>query len=211
MTLSDQKMTLSEYQILDKVLDVKLQNKDGRNFMMGSYKTSHNDVTAEHGLIYKGDIINPKEPILFRINSACYTSDIFGCQRCDCHWQLTKAMDLIHEKGGLIIYHFHHEGRGFGFTSKLKSLHSLSPTEVILKLHNELDHRRYYSAVKILNDLGIKKIKLITNNPAKRQILESQNIEVVKQIPLVTNQKHLRSYLITKKEKLGNIINFDDE
>lgn len=204
-------MILDEYQILDKVLDVPLKGEDGREFMMGSYKTSHHDVTAEHGLIYKGNIINPKKAILFRINSACYTSDIFGCQRCDCHWQLKKAMDMIHKDGGLIIYHFHHEGRGFGFTSKLKSLQTLSPVDAIFKLYNEFDHRRYYSTVKILNDLGISKIKLITNNPAKQEMLESQNITVTERIPLVTDEQHLHDYMISKKEKLGNIIEFNDK
>ena len=81
-----------------------------------------------------------------------YTSDIFGCQRCDCRWQLEKAKNMIHEKGGLIIYHFHREGRGFGFTSKLRSLQFSSPIDAIFKEHNELDHRRYYSTVKILED-----------------------------------------------------------
>jgi 3,4-dihydroxy 2-butanone 4-phosphate synthase/GTP cyclohydrolase II len=203
-------MTLSEYKIIDKVLGVPLKDKEGREFVMGSYKTLHNDVSAEHGLIYKGNIVNPKKPILFRINSACYTSDIFGCQRCDCHWQLTEAMNMIYEKGGLIIYHFHHEGRGFGFTSKLKSLKSMSPIDAIMKLHNELDYRRYKSTVKILNDLGIHKVRLITNNPLKRKILEEQNIEVVEQIPLITKDEHLRDYLNIKKERLNNIINFDE-
>lgn len=202
-------MPLSEYKILDKILNVPLKDKNGREFKIGSYKTSHHDVVAEHGLIYKGKITNPKKAVLFRINSACYTSDIFGCQRCDCHWQLEKAKNMIHEKGGLIIYHFHHEGRGFGFTNKLRSLQSASPVDAIFKVHNELDHRRYYSTVKILEDLGIKKIKLITNNPEKQKMLESQNIEVVERVPLVTNSKHLQDYLITKKEKLGNIIDFN--
>lgn len=203
-------MTLTEYKIIDKVLDVPMIDKDGRKFMIGSYKTLHNNVSAEHGLIYRGKIIKPKRPILFRINSACYTSDIFGCQRCDCHWQLATAMEMIYKDGGLIIYHFHHEGRGFGYTSKLKSLKSLSPTDVILKLHNELDHRRYYSTIKILEDLGIQKIRLITNNPDKQKILEGQNIEVTQRIPLVTQDKNLRDYLKIKKEKLGNLIDFYD-
>ena len=203
-------MTLSEYHIIDKVLDVSFKNDVGMEFVMGSYKTSHNDVIVEHGLIYKGNINNPNKPILLRINSACYTSDIFGCQRCDCHWQLKKAMNLIYKDGGLIIYHFHHEGKGFGFTSKLKSLKCESPIEAILELHKELDHRRYYSTIKILLDLEIRKVRLITNNPYKQQILESHNIEVTQRIPLVSNAKHLREYLLTKKEKLGNIIEFDD-
>ena len=199
---------LSEYKIINKVLDVPLKGPDGQRFMMGSYKTSHKKTFAEHGLIYKGNIVAPEKPLLFRINSACFTSDIFGCQRCDCHWQLKKAMNMIHKKGGLIIYHFHHEGRGFGFTSKLMSMHSESPIDAIIEQHHEADHRRYFSTIKILKDLKIKQVHLITNNPLKQQILESHNIEVVKRIPLVAPHEHLKEYLMAKKKKLGNIIDF---
>ena len=202
---------LSEYKIISKVLGIPLKAGNGQRFMMGSYKTSHKKTFAEHGLIYKGNIVAPKKPVLFRINSACFTSDIFGCQRCDCHWQLKKAMDMIHERGGLIIYHFHHEGRGFGFTSKLTSMLSESPIDSIIEQHHEADHRRYFSTIKILKDLKIKQVMLMTNNPLKQQILESHNIDVVKRIPLVTSDKHLKDYLIAKKRKLGNIIDFHDK
>jgi GTP cyclohydrolase II len=116
----------------------------------------------------------------------------------------------LHKNNGLIIYHFHHEGRGFGFTSKLRSLKTESPIDSIIEMHSEIDHRRYYSTIKILQDLQISKVYLMTNNPAKQLILESQNIKVVKRIPLITKQKHLQEYLKTKQDRLGNIINKHD-
>ena len=210
-------MAIEEYKIIDKVLDFPFQNKEGRKFCMGSYRTSHNGVSVDHALIYKGNIINPKEPIFFRINSACYTSDIFGDYgRCDCNWQFEKALEVIDKNGGLIIYHFHHEGRAFGLTDKIKSLKVLESEgkpiwETSIQIHGEMDYRRYNSTIAILNDLGIKKVKLMTNSVRKKEILESCGIEVVELMNLVNNDPILRGYLSAKRDILKDMIKFDNE
>lgn len=185
--------------------------------MMGAYKTRHGDTSAEHALIYKGNIQAPKHAILFRINSACYTSDIFGDQRCDCHWQLGQAMLMIHEAGeGLIIYHLHHEGRAAGFTNKLKTYKVMeadgkSTYDACNYLHVEPDQRRYNSSTIILQDLGIKKVKLLTNNLAKKDILIEQGLEVVETIPLLSDKKEWRDYLISKRDQFGHKVQFDKQ
>lgn len=209
-------MVISEYQIIDKVLDVPLTTGIGQEFFMGAYKTSHNGNCAEHSLIYKGKIVDPKKPILLRINSACYTSDIFDCQRCDCNWQLKKAMEMVNQHGGLIIYHFHHEGRAFGFTNKLKTIKDLEKQGKLLckstlESHEEIDNRKYLSAIKILKDLKISKVKLITNNLLKEQMLECEDIDVIERIPIVSGEEHLKEFLLAKRDIFGNIIDFDDD
>ncbi len=203
---------LSEYKIIDKMLGLHFANPDS-SLKMGAYKTSHNNHEVEHALIYSGEICSPKEPILLRINSACYTSDIFGCQRCDCSWQLASAMKKIETEPGLIIYHFHHEGKALGFTHKLKALHALEkegldPWQASIKMHYEPDDRRYYSTLKILQDLNITRVRLMTNNPKKKTILVSHGIEVIEVIPLVSNDAHLKPYLESKRIILGHNIQF---
>ncbi|MSR88134.1 MAG: GTP cyclohydrolase [Candidatus Margulisbacteria bacterium] len=200
---------LNEYQIIDKVLGLSFKEKSP--LKMGAYKTSHNHHEVEHAIIYSGNIQSPKESILLRINSACYTSDIFGCQRCDCSWQLQQAMKKLEEEPGLIIYHFHHEGKALGFTHKLKVLQALESEganrwEASIKLHHEPDDRRFYSTLKILRDLDIRRVRLMTNNPKKKHILESHDIDVLEVIPLVSTEDHLKPYLESKRDILGHLI-----
>tara|TARA_B100000586_G_scaffold122608_1_gene88468 strand:- start:370 stop:1002 length:633 start_codon:yes stop_codon:yes gene_type:complete len=206
-------MSVSEYCIVDRILDIPFQ-RAGQGLMMGGYKTSHNDNEVEHALIYQGLIDHPKETINLRINSACYTSDIFGCQRCDCSWQLDQAIDYIQKNNGLIIYHFHHEGRGFGFTNKLKSFEIMKKErktswDACVELHSKDDQRSYLSTIKILHDLGIKNINLLSNNPEKKAILEAHDINVHDIIPIVNQDLELREYLKIKRDKLGHFISFE--
>ena len=201
----------SEHKILSKVLDVSLKLEDGLEMMMGSYITEQGD-KAEHALIYKGNIRNPNESILLRINSACYTSDIFGCQRCDCNWQLKESIKMIHENGGLIIYHFHHEGRGVGFTEKLKTYKVMDEQhKTTFDAFEEIglipDRRTFSSSVSILKDLGINSVKLLTNNNEKVKMLVDNGIGVSEIIPLICDHTHLKDYLISKKLQFQH--NFD--
>ena len=196
---------MNDYKIISKVLDVPLRTEMGLELMMGSYVTKKRDKT-EHALIYKGNIQNPSEPILLRINSACYTSDIFGCQRCDCNWQLKKSIYMIHEKGGLIIYHFHHEGRGIGFTNKLRTYlvmdkQHTTTSDAFEQLGFNPDYREFLSSVAILKDLEIESVRLLTNNPKKKEILINNEIDVIEMIPLINKQEHLQDYLISKKHQ----------
>ena len=202
---------IEDYKIIDKVLDIPFENSRNEKFLMGAYKTSHNDREVEHAIIYKGAIKASKKIINLRINSACYTSDIFDCQRCDCSWQLNEAMRYIQENEGLIIYHFHHEGRAFGFTNKLKSFDIMKKKgktswEACVDLHNKDDHRSYLSTIKILQDLNITRINLLTNNPDKKAILEKFDIQVNDVISLVSKNPKLQPYLAIKRDKLGHFI-----
>src|SRR5215469_14840855 len=202
-----------EYQLVDTILGVPFTTSDGLSFMMGAIKTRHRGVYAGHALIYKGPIEAPKAPVLLRINSACYTGDIFDCQRCDCHWQLKEAQRKIHEAGGLIIYHLHHEGNASGFTNKLKSYqvmdrHKRTMRDAYRHLGLEPDQRRYFSSVLILDYFGINKVKLITNNMVKRDILVKNRIEVAEVIPIVSQKGEHRDYLKSKRDQYGHVIQF---
>ena len=202
---------LDEYKIVDTVFDIPFENSLGRKLKMGAIKMSHNDNEAEHVLIYKGAIHQPKKSILLRINSACYTSDIFDCQRCDCHWQLQTAIDMIDKEGGLIIYHLHHEGRGSGFINKLKTYQVMDEKakttyDACSYLHLEPDQRRYFSSILILKELQINKVKIITNNTYKVDILKENGIEVDDVIPIVCDKESLKKYLISKRDQFGHIM-----
>src|SRR5215831_9471667 len=183
-----------EYQLVDTILDVPFTTSDGLSFMMGSIKTQHRGVYAEHALIYKGPIETSKAPVLLRINSACYTGDVFDCQRCDCHWQLEEAKRKIHREGGLIIYHFHHEGNASGFTNKLKTYQVMDQQRKTMRdayqhLSLEPDSRRYFSRLLILDYFRINRVRLITNNMRKRDILVGNGIEVSELIPIVSQKE----------------------
>lgn len=202
-----------EYKLVDKVLGVPFTTSDGMSFMMGSIKTQHRGVLAEHALVYKGLINAPQRPILLRINSACYTGDIFDCQRCDCHWQLEEAKRRIHGEGGLIIYHLHHEGNASGFTNKLKTYQVMDQQRKTMRdayrhLSLEPDQRRYFSSILILGYFGIERVKLITNNMVKRDILVQNGIEVSEVIPIVSQKEEHREYLQSKRDQYGHVIQF---
>ena len=202
---------LEEYKIIEKVLDCDLETEDGLNLKIGSYKTSHKGKIVEHAVIYKGNIESPTMPILLRINSACYTSDIFSCVKCDCNWQLRKAMQLIAKYGGLIIYHFHHEGRGAGFTTKIKEKiltdrFQTTTYDAFVALNEKPEQRKFFSSILILKDLNIKSVKLLTNNPEKRQRLLDADIEVIEIVPIVGQREIWRDYLISKREQFGHYI-----
>jgi GTP cyclohydrolase II len=204
---------VEEYQLVDRILDIPFTTSDGMSFMMGSIKTQHRGVQAEHALIYKGGLDAPKAPILLRINSACYTGDIFDCQRCDCHWQLEEAKQKIHQEGGLIIYHLHHEGNASGFTNKLKAYQVMDQQKKTMRdaykhLRLEPDQRRYFSSILILDYFGITRVKLITNNMGKRDILVHNGVEVSDVIPIVSHKAEHREYLKSKRDQYGHVIEF---
>lgn len=205
------------YTVVEKVLDLPLQNPTYRGFYMGAYKTNVSNWIAEHALVYSPSLNELGDAPLVRINSACFTGDIFGDRRCDCTAQLHKAMDMIQEEPGLIIYHLHHEGRGLGLTSKLATYKhmaekNISTFEAMKEIANRNDLRHYGSAILILRDLGIKRVKLITNNPLKKKVLEENGIEVVETRGIVHDDPTLYRYLKSKVEEqahnMGHI-NFD--
>ena len=209
-----QSMQAIRYSIIDKEVDIPLQNSQYPGFFIGAYKTCFSTWVAEHAIVYNGRLTDMGEAPLVRINSACFTGDIFGDRRCDCTEQLFLAMDMIRERGGLIIYHLHHEGRGLGLTAKLHTYRHMIESGVstfaaMEKLANRNDLRSYGAAVLILNDLGVKRLKLITNNPNKKFVLEQNGIEIPEIIGLISQRPNIRKYLKAKQTEQGHFIDFD--
>ncbi|MCP3930677.1 MAG: GTP cyclohydrolase II [Bacteroidetes bacterium] len=145
-----------------------------------------------------------------RIHSECMTGDLFGSKRCDCGEQLDKSLKIIAEKGGLLIY-LRQEGRGIGLINKLKAYNlqdgGLNTVDANIHLGFEIDSRQYDQAVKILQDIGIQRIHLITNNPDKIDALEGSPVKVISRIPIVIKpQRENKKYLKTKKEMMGHLL-----
>jgi len=150
-----------------------------------------------------------KEGAVVRVHSECLTGDVFGSKRCDCGQQLRRAMGIIEKKGSGVILYMRQEGRGIGLANKLKAYQlqdkGLDTVEANRALGFEPDLRDYGIGAQILSDLGLKKIRLLTNNPRKIVGLEGYGLKVIERIPLaVRPSKTNERYLRTKKEKLGH-------
>lgn len=164
---------------------------------------------ATHLAIVKGNL-DPSKPVLVRIHSECLTGDVFHSQRCDCGAQLTKALHLINETGRGIVLYMRQEGRGIGLLNKLSAYHlqdsGFDTVEANERLGFQADARDYGISAQLLHDLGVKKVRLLTNNPKKVKGLESYGISVVERIPLlIPATSHNEHYLAIKKTKLGHI------
>jgi 3,4-dihydroxy 2-butanone 4-phosphate synthase / GTP cyclohydrolase II len=168
----------------------------------------------EHVALVMGDIRNA-DPVLVRMHSECLTGDAFGSRRCDCGPQLELAMDMIAAEGaGVIVYLRGHEGRGIGLLEKLHAYQlqdsGLDTVEANIELGHPADRRDYGIGMQILTDLGVTRMRLLTNNPAKRAGLEGYGLEVVERIPLATSPtpENVR-YLATKQRKMGHLLDLD--
>lgn len=167
----------------------------------------------QHIALVKGNL-SKNDNILVRVHSECLTGDVFESRRCDCGPQLKQAMKLIAEKGqGVIVYLRGHEGRGIGLGHKIRAYELQDKGKDTVEANEELglpvDSREYGIGAQILVDLGIKKIRLLTNNPAKYTGLSGYDLEIVERVPLVSNvHKDNIHYLKTKQSKLGHIIDF---
>ena len=156
--------------------------------------------------------IDPEQATLLRVHSECLTGDVFGSQRCDCQAQLDKAMELIAAEGnGVILYIKHHEGRGIGLVEKLRAYalqdSGMDTVEANEALGHPADRREYGIGSQILFDLGVRRMRILTNNMRKYHGVEGFGLEVVEQVPIIIepNPHNLR-YLKTKKEKLGHLL-----
>lgn len=164
----------------------------------------------EHMALVMGDI-STDEPVLVRVHSECLTGDVFGSSRCDCGNQLNAAMDMIAKEGRGVLLYMRQEGRGIGLANKIHA-YSLQDkgcdtVEANINLGFDADLREYGEGAQILVDIGLKKIKLITNNPRKIVGLEGYGLDVVERVPVViTATEHNEKYLNTKKEKLGHLL-----
>jgi len=190
------------------LVDVKMPTNFG-NFELIAYKQLTNN--QEHLALIKGTW-ELDEAIPVRVHSSCITGDIFGSCRCDCGPQLQKAMELIEENGKGVIVYMNQEGRGIGLINKLRAYklqeEGLDTVEANLKLGFKMDHRDYGIGAQILRDLGVRKMKLMSNNPKKRTGIVGYGLEVTDNIPLeIESNEHNELYLKTKRDKMGHVFN----
>ncbi|ERJ12953.1 bifunctional 3,4-dihydroxy-2-butanone-4-phosphate synthase/GTP cyclohydrolase II [Haloplasma contractile] len=198
--------------LVERVTQAHMPTKYG-NFKMVGYV---NKVNGEHHIaLVKGDITDG-EPVLMRVHSECLTGDAFGSLRCDCGDQFAAAMKKINEEGRGLLLYMRQEGRGIGLINKIKA-YALQDTgmdtvEANLALGFSEDMRDYGIGAEIIRDLGIKKIKLMTNNPKKINGLEGYGLEIVERVPIQMNHNERNEfYLKTKKKKLGHMLKFEEE
>lgn len=163
-----------------------------------------------HLALVKGDIQN-QEAVLVRVHSECLTGDVFGSRRCDCGPQLHQAMNQVNEAGCGVILYMRQEGRGIGLGPKIKAYklqeNGYDTVEANLKLGYGMDLREYGIGAQILMDLGLKRIRLLTNNPKKVVGLDGYDLEIVEQVPIrIEPNPHNERYLATKREKLGHLL-----
>ena len=196
---------LKKESLIQREIVVQLPTKWG-DFDLVAFRQK--DTGQEHLALIKGTW-KPGEAVLVRVHSSCLTGDIFGSCRCDCGEQLQKAMELIESEGkGLIVY-MNQEGRGIGLLNKLRSYKlqedGMDTVEANIKLGFNMDERDYGVGAQIIRDLGVERMRLMSNNPKKRTGLIGYGLEIVENIPLlVPSNPHNSKYLNTKKIKMGH-------
>ena len=175
----------------------------------GKFKVkAYKDECQEHLAIMSEDFFEIEDPLV-RIHSECLTGDTMGSLKCDCSNQLDLALELIAEKGGLVIYH-RQEGRNIGLVNKINAYklqdEGFDTIQANLKLGFEEDERDYSSIEFILKDLEVTQLKLITNNPTKINFIEQIGIKISHRIPAITTiNKYNKNYIETKKEEMGHL------
>jgi 3,4-dihydroxy 2-butanone 4-phosphate synthase/GTP cyclohydrolase II len=196
--------------LVTRVAQANLPTRNGQ-FTAIAYKSTIDP--DQHVALVKGDISN-EEPVLVRVHSECLTGDVFGSLRCDCGEQIEKALNIIADEGKGILLYMRQEGRGIGLHNKIAAYalqdEGMDTVEANESLGFPADLRDYGIGAQILADLGVKKIRLLTNNPKKVVGLEGYGLQVVETVPLMVdpNPVNLR-YLETKQQKMGHILNLN--
>jgi len=199
------KYRIEHESLIKREISVQMPTHSG-DFDLIAYRQK--DTGHEHLALIKGQW-SEDEPVLVRVHSSCLTGDIFGSCRCDCGEQLQKAMEKIEEVGKGVIVYMNQEGRGIGLLNKLKAYklqeQGLDTVEANLQLGFGMDERDYGIGAQILRDLGIRKMRLMSNNPRKRTGLIGYGLEIIENVPLkVDPNPHNAKYLDTKRTKMGH-------
>jgi len=194
--------------LIEKMETIKLPTENGE-FTLTAYKQINTG--RYHVALHKGSW-NKNEPVLVRVHSSCITGDIFGSCRCDCGHQLERAMQMVEKEGSGVIVYMNQEGRGIGFINKLKAYklqeEGYDTVQANEKLGFKPDERDYGVGAQILHDLGVSKLRLMTNNPKKRAGLIGYGLKIVENVAIeIETNEHNKFYLKTKKDKMGHELN----
>ncbi len=196
---------------VEKIAVASLPTQMG-NFKIAGYRSKTS--SEEFIVLFKGDL-QRNVPTLVRIHSQCLTGDVFGSIKCDCGPQLRRAMEMIEEEGrGAIVYQ-QQEGRGIGIVNKIRAYalqdEGADTIEANEKLGFAIDARNYQQCAEILFDLGLCKVRVMTNNPDKLKALKNAGLQIIERVPIeVKAQEPAAHYLRIKKEKMGHLLEFDD-
>jgi 3,4-dihydroxy 2-butanone 4-phosphate synthase/GTP cyclohydrolase II len=202
---------LQKESLVEKVAEAVIPSPFGGDFRALVYRSVLDK--TEHLAMVKGEF-DPEEPVLVRVHSECLTGDVFHSLRCDCGAQLLRAMEMIGEAGKGALIYMHQEGRGIGLANKIKAYALQEKGKDTVEANEALgllpDLREYGLGAQILAHLGIRKLRMMTNNPKKIIGLKGYGLEVVERIPIIveTNQSNI-NYLRTKQEKMGHLLNLE--
>ena len=201
---------LKQESLVEKGVEVDMPTEHG-HFRLIPFRQKSNGL--EHVALIKGNF-TPDEPVLVRVHSSCATGDIFGSMRCDCGEQLHKAMELIDKEGKGAVIYLNQEGRGIGLMERMKAYklqeEGMDTVDANICLGHQADERDYGVGAQILREIGITKMRLLTNNPVKRVGLEAYGLEIVENVPIeVTPNEYNERYLHTKKERMGHTLHFN--
>ncbi len=198
---------LEKESLIEREIGVQMPTQYGNYDLVAYRQKSTGDI---HMALIKGKW-KKDEPVLVRVHSSCQTGDIFGSCRCDCGPQLHRAFEMVEQEGKGIVLYMNQEGRGIGLINKLKAYklqeNGMDTVEANIELGFDVDQRDYGVGAQILRDLGVTKLRLISNNPNKRAGLMGYGLEIVEKIPIeIKPNKYNMKYLETKRDKMGHAI-----